>query len=189
MAEVEEEASSKGGLIKIILMVLVILLIAVGSALGALFFTGFFEEKEADAAEEAIAELEAEIEETDVVQMPEKVSKETAEEEKFKPTYYTFDKPFVANVAGSRKVMQITVAVMTYYDERVLTAIEDHKFAIQSAVLDRLRMVTEAELREEDFRRDLQEDLTIIMNEVLEKFEEFKFAGIEEVYFIGFVVQ
>ena len=27
------------------------------------------------------------------------------------------------------------------------------------------------------------------MNEVLEKFEEFKFAGIEEVYFIGFVVQ
>ena len=141
MAEVEEEAPSKGGLIKIILMVLVVLLIAVGSALGALFFTGFFEEKEADAAEEAIAELEAEIEETDAVQMPEKVSKETAEEEKFKPTYYTFDQPFVANVAGSRKVMQITVAVMTYYDERVLTAIEDHKFAIQSAVLDRLRMV------------------------------------------------
>jgi flagellar FliL protein len=193
MAEVEEEAPSKGGLIKIILMVLVVLLIAVGSALGALFFTGFFDEKEADAAEEAIAELEAEIEETDAVQIPEKVSKETAEEEKFKPTYYTFDKAFVANVAGSRKVMQITVAVMTYYDERVLTAIEDHKFAIQSAVLDRLRMVTEAELREEDFRRDLrrdlQEDLTIIMNEVLEKFEEFKFAGIEEVYFIGFVVQ
>jgi hypothetical protein len=24
---------------------------------------------------------------------------------------------------------------------------------------------------------------------VLEKFEEFKFAGVEEVYFIGFVVQ
>ena len=53
MAEVEEEAPSKGGLIKIILMVLVVLLIAVGSAMGALFFTGFFEEKEADAAEEA----------------------------------------------------------------------------------------------------------------------------------------
>ena len=94
MAEVEEEAPAKGGLIKIILMVVVVLLIAVGSALGALFFTGFFDEKEADAAEEAIAELEAEIEGTDAVQMPEKVSKETAEEEKFKPTYYTFDQPF-----------------------------------------------------------------------------------------------
>jgi flagellar FliL protein len=95
----------------------------------------------------------------------------------------------VANVAGSRKVMQVTVAVMTYYDERVVTAIGDHKFAIQSAVLDRLRMVSETQLREENFRRDLQEELALIMNEVLEKFEEFKFAGIEEVYFIGFVVQ
>ncbi len=189
MAEVEEEAPSKGGLIKIILIVLVVLLVGVASALGALFFTGFFDEKEADAAEEAIAELEAEIEGTDAIQGPEKVAKETEEEEKFKPTYYTFDQPFVANVAGSRKVMQVTIAVMTYYDERVVTAIGDHKFAIQSAVLDRLRMVTENQLREENFRTDLQEELTVIMNSVLEKFEEFKFAGIEEVYFIGFVVQ
>jgi len=190
VAEVEEEApSSSGGLIKIILMVLVVLLVGVGSALGALFFTGFFDEKEADAAEEAIAELEAEIEETDAIQEPEKVAKETEVEEKFKPTYYTFDQPFVANVAGSRKVMQITIAVMTYYDERVVTAIGDHKFAIQSAVLDRVRMVTENELREKNFRTELQEELTVIMNAVLEKFEEFKFAGIEEVYFIGFVVQ
>ena len=67
-------------------------------------------------------------------------------------------------------------------------AIGDHKFAIQAAVLDRLRLVTETQLREENFRRDLQEELALIMNEVLEKFEEFKFAGIEEVYFIGFVV-
>jgi flagellar basal body-associated protein FliL len=50
-------------------------------------------------------------------------------------------------------------------------------------------MVTENQLREENFRTDLQEELTVIMNSVLEKFEEFKFAGIEEVYFIGFVVQ
>ena len=50
-------------------------------------------------------------------------------------------------------------------------------------------MVTEAELREENFGATSKEDLTIIMNEVLEKFEEFKFAGIEEVYFIGFVVR
>ena len=76
MAEVEEEAPSKGGLIKIILIVLVVLLVGVGSALGALFFTGFFDEKEADAAEEAIAELEAEIEGTDAIQTPEKVAKE-----------------------------------------------------------------------------------------------------------------
>ena len=71
MAEVEE-APAKGGLIKIILMVVVVLLIAVGSALGALFFTGFEEKESGRGCEEAIAELEAEIEGTDAVQMPEK---------------------------------------------------------------------------------------------------------------------
>ena len=35
MAEVEEQAPSKGGLLKIILLVLAIFLVAVGSALGA----------------------------------------------------------------------------------------------------------------------------------------------------------
>ena len=110
MAEVEEEAPSKGGLIKIILIILIVLLVAVGSALGALFFTGFFDEKEADAAEEAIAELEAEIEGTDAMQMPETVSKDVVEEEKFKPTYKDFPQPFVANIVGSRKVMQVTLA-------------------------------------------------------------------------------
>ena len=45
MAEVEEEAPAKGGLIKIILMVVVVLLIAVGSALGALSLRAFLMRK------------------------------------------------------------------------------------------------------------------------------------------------
>ena len=189
MAEVEEDAHSKCGLIKIILIILIVLLVAVGSALGALFFTGFFDEKEADAAEEAIAELEAEIEGTDAMQMPETVSKDVVEEEKFKPTYKDFPQPFVANIVGSRKEMQVTLAVMTYYGEKVTEKVDEHEFAIRSAELDRLRLVSEAELREENFRRDLQEELALIMNETLEQFENYNFAAIESVYFIGFVVQ
>ena len=50
-------------------------------------------------------------------------------------------------------------------------------------------MITEGEIKDPDFRRELAEDLTLVINEVLEKFEEFKFAGVEEVYFTGFVVQ
>ena len=189
MAEVEEESSSKGGLLKIILIVVIVLLVALASALGALFFTGFFDEKEANAAEEAIAQLEAEIEGTDAAQQPDIVPKEMVDETKFNPTYKPFTDAFVANVAGSRKVMQVNLAVMTYYDLRVTEAIDKHEFAIRAAVLDRLRLITEAELREESFRRDLQEELSLIMNEVLEQFENFKFAGIEEVYFTSFVVQ
>jgi len=189
MAEVEEEAPSKGGLIKIILIILIVLLVAVGSALGALFFTGFFDEKEADAAEEAIAELEAEIEGTDAMQMPETVSKDVVEEEKFKPTYKDFPQPFVAQHCRLSQGHAGHPRVMTYYGEKVTTKIDEHEFAIRSAVLDRLRLVSEAELREENFRRDLQEELALIMNETLEQFENYNFAAVESVYFIGFVVQ
>ena len=67
MAEVEdvEASGGKGGLIKIILIVLLVLIVAIGSALGSLFVTGFFDAPEEDAAEQAIAELEAEIENTE----------------------------------------------------------------------------------------------------------------------------
>ena len=111
------------------------------------------------------------------------------DEEKFKPAYHSFSAPFVANVMNSRKVLQISLAIMTYYDERVITAITTHELAITSSILDRLRMITEGEIKDPDFRRELAEDLTLVINEVLEKFEEFKFAGVEEVYFTGFVVQ
>ena len=61
MAEVEdvEASGGSGGLIKIILVVLLVLIVAIGSALGSLFFTGFFDAAEEDAAAQAIAELEA----------------------------------------------------------------------------------------------------------------------------------
>jgi flagellar FliL protein len=191
VAEVEdvEASGGKGGLIKIILIVLLVLIVAIGSALGSLFVTGFFDAPEEDAAEQAIAELEAEIENTEAAQQPEKVAKETPEEEKFKPAYHSFSAPFVANVMNSRKVLQVSLAIMTYYDERVITAITTHELAITSAILDRLRMISETEIKEPEFRRELAEDLTLVINEVLEKFEEFKFAGVEEVYFTGFVVQ
>jgi|TARA_B110000971_G_scaffold37155_1_gene35602 flagellar FliL protein len=191
VAEVEdgEASGGSGGLIKIILVVLLVLIVAIGSALGSLFFTGFFDAAEEDAAAQAIAELEAEIENTEALQQPEKVAKETVDEEKFKPAYHSFSAPFVANVMNSRKVLQISLAIMTYYDERVITAITTHELAITSSILDRLRMITEAEIKEPDFRRELAEELTLVINEVLEKFEEFKFAGVEEVYFTGFVVQ
>ena len=63
MAEVEdiepEEEKSGGGMLKIILGVLLVLLVGVGSVLGTLFFVGFFEDKhEGEQAEEAIAALQ-----------------------------------------------------------------------------------------------------------------------------------
>jgi flagellar FliL protein len=50
-----------------------------------------------------------------------------------------------------------------------------------------LRQTTEAELARSDFRKNLAEKLKVVMNEVLEKNEDF--GGIEDVFFTSFVVQ
>ena len=88
-----------------------------------------------------------------------------------------------------RSVSTLGPCPLTLAGLQRLQKIDEHEFAIRSAVLDRLRLVSEAELREENFRRDLQEELALIMNETLEQFENYNFAAVESVYFIGFVVQ
>ena len=50
MSEVETEDAEggKGGILKILLIVVAVLVLVAGSILGTLFFTGFFDEKPVD---------------------------------------------------------------------------------------------------------------------------------------------
>ena len=96
-------------------------------------------------------------------------------------------RPLLANVTGSRKVMQVTVAIMTHYDDKVLQNMEKHDFALRNAALDVMRQVTEAEIDKPTFRIELAEKIRLAMNAVLEKYEDF--GGIEQVLFTEFVVQ
>ena len=110
MAEVEdiepEEEKSGGGMLKIILVVLLVLLVGVGSVLGTLFFVGFFEDKpEGEQAEEAIAALEEEIEETENAGAMEPKTLEI--DKKFQVSYFAVPDSFTANVKNSRKVVQV----------------------------------------------------------------------------------
>jgi flagellar FliL protein len=88
---------------------------------------------------------------------------------------------------NSRKVVQVKVAIMTHYDERVIANMESHAFAVRSEMLDVLRKVGEADLTKDDFRKELAEELKLATNSVLEKYEDF--GGVEEVLFTEFVVQ
>ena len=83
--------------------------------------------------------------------------------------------------------MQIKVAIMTHYDEQVISNIEKHIFAVRSQVMDIMRQTTEQQLTEADFRVNLAEDIRLAMNSTLEQFEDF--GGIERVYFSEFIVQ
>lgn len=110
-----------------------------------------------------------------------------ADNQRWKFNYYAMEKPLLSNIAGSRKVMQVTLTVMTHYDDRVIKNMKTHELALRAGILDVMRQSTEAELAQPDFRKTLAENLRLTINSLLEKYEGF--GGIEEVLFTEFVVQ
>lgn len=162
------------------------IVLLVGVVFGTLFFSGYFEKKAEMAAMEKLDELEAAATKARD-EAPVKIKKEAPQETRFEKNYMQMDKELMTNITGSKKVMVIQVALMTHYDERVFENVKKHDFAIRSAMLDVLRQTTEAELARSDYRKNLADKLKAVMNEVLEKNEDF--GGIEDVFFTSFVVQ
>lgn len=205
-APAEAEPKKKGPLIKIILMVVAVLLLIGASVGGTLLATGFFSKKE-QAREAVDAQLEK-LEDPDGIEngdgrgdakddskgakpgaeAPQKelVSPE-ADNQRWKFNYYSLEKPLLSNLSGSRKVMQVTLTVMTHYDDRVINNVKTHELALRAGILDVMRQKTETDLREADFRKQLAEEVRLVVNSLLEKYEGF--GGIEEVMFTEFVVQ
>ena len=93
----------------------------------------------------------------------------------------------LSNLSGSRKVMQVTLTIMTHYDDRVIKNVKTHELALRAGILDLMRTKTEADLKDPDFRKQLAEEIRVVINSLLEKYEGF--GGIEEVMFREFVVQ
>ena len=108
---------------------------------------------------------------------------------RFEKSYMDLDdkKPLVANVANSRKVMQVSLSLMTQYDDRVFQSVEKHRAALRSTALNVLRLVTEPDLVKPEFRTELAQRLLERINAELERLENF--GGIEEVFFTEFVYQ
>jgi len=189
--EIEVEGKKKSPLIKIILIVVVALLLLVGTAVGTMFVTGFFDKKDTSAAEQALKELEKSASEAkgaaSDASAPQRKAKESPELERFENSYMELEKPLVSNLTNTRKVIQVNLAIMTHYDERVFKNAKKHEFALRSVALDVMRQMTDADLVKPDFRKELAGKIREEMNAVLEKYEDF--GGIEEVFFTSFVVQ
>jgi flagellar FliL protein len=195
--DTEVEGKKKSPIVKIIVIVLLVLILLAGTIVGTLFFAGAFDAKDEKTAEEQLTSLEekaaAERAATDpnappaAGAEPPRVRKDSPELTRFVQTYKEIEREYLANLTNSRKVIQVQIAIMTTYDDRVFKNVEKHDFALRSATLDVLRQVTDQELETPTFRKDLAEKIRTEMNAVLEKFEDF--GGIEEVYFTTFVVQ
>ncbi|MGA1274175.1 MAG: flagellar basal body-associated FliL family protein [Burkholderiaceae bacterium] len=206
----EEGGKKKSPLIMIIVLVVVILLLVVGSIIGTLAITGFFSEPEQESVEELLKKAEEEKAAAEAAEGgeqgpklgpdgkplpnvketpdgPEKQIKSEPDVTKFESRYKEMSRPLIANVSSSRKVMSVTVAIMTHYDDRVLNNMDKHEFALRSAALDVLRQVTETEIEKPTFRIELAEKIRLAMNSVLERYEDF--GGIEQVLFTEFIIQ
>ena len=195
MADEEVDAGEEGKKSPILGYVLigvgVIVALAV-TVLATMYFVGYFDPDSAERIEATVQQLEMDAAEArqraeDLAKGPSKETLDSPELTRFENTYMEIERPLVANIVNSRKVMQIKVAIMTHYDDRVVANMEKHAFAVRSEMLDVMRKIDETRLSEPNFRADLAEQLKIAVNSVLEKYEDF--GGVEEVMFTEFVVQ
>jgi flagellar FliL protein len=169
-----------------------LIVLIVGIVLGTLFFTGYFNPKpvvDPELAEGAADGHGAPGAPGDKKGdgKPSKKTKGSPELTRFEYTYMQIEREFLVNVSGSKKVMSVQIAVMTHYDDRVFENVKKHDFALRSAVMDVMRLTTDADLVKPEFRKELAVKIRDSMNTLLEKYEDF--GGIEEIHFTNFIVQ
>ena len=190
MAEEEvEEKKSKGGLIKIILFAVGgIMLVVMGLGVGYFVFGS----SQPDPSEEIETIIERKMEEAEAAKSaadnasPQKVSKETPEQENFITIYYEFPGTFTTNLRGSRKMLQVGIGVSTQYDDTVMMNVEAHELALRSTVLGVLSEFGEEDVQGTNGKAALASALKEGINNKLILLENF--GGVEEVLFTSFVL-
>jgi len=188
----EEEPKKKKPIVLIIGGVIGLIVLIVGIVLGTLFFTGYFNPK--PVIDPELAEGVADGHGAPGAPgdkkgdgKPGKKTKDSPALTRFEYTYMQIEREFLVNISGSKKVMSVQIAVMTHYDDRVFENVKKHDFAIRSAVMDVMRLTTDAELAKPEFRKELAVKIRDSINTLLEKYEDF--GGIEEIHFTNFIVQ
>ena len=191
MAENDAEPKAGGGLVKKLLIFGGggLLLITIGLGAGYLIF-GSAQPDPSEEIEEIIErkmqEREAAEEEVDN-STPQKMSKDTPEEEVFETIYHEFPGTFTTNLAGSRKMLQVGVGVSTQYDDTVMMNVESHQLALRSVILGVISDFSEDDVKGATGRDKLAAALRDAINGKLEVLENF--GGVEEVHFTSFVLQ
>lgn len=105
----------------------------------------------------------------------------------YQATYYQIPQPFTSNLSDSDAFAQISIAASTYYDSRVVTALQTHELAIRSEILMMLAQEQELDLATPQGKEKLQGKLVQIINKVLK--DKTGYSGVDNVYFTNFVIQ
>jgi flagellar FliL protein len=193
MADENEDEKKSGGLMPLLKKIgLFGAMISIGLIVGYFFFapgSDVIEKEElVEMIERGIEEREAEkLAEEEANADPSKVSKDTPEEETFETIYYEFAGTFTTNLANSRKMLQLGLAVSTQYDDTVMVNVEAHELGLRSVILERVGNFSEDDIKGEAGRRILATSIKDALNAELEELEGF--GGIEKVHFTSLVLQ
>ena len=185
-ADAETEAKPKGGKLKLLIGVLVILAIGAGGAYGAMA-TGMIGA--------------AGVEGPDLPQLVEKGAADpyaSGDDQgvavihgdggsEYRTAYYVFEEGFTSNLKDSPGLVQVSVAASTRHDGRVIQWLQMHELAIRSAILVELANTVEDDVYTVEGKERMQERLAAAINRVLE--EQEGFGGVEAVHFQSFLVQ
>jgi len=189
-AKQSEGEKSKGGMVKIALGAVLLLVVGAGGAYGA-FAAGLFgpvADGEPDlpqlvrkGAGDPYAPPDSGKDKDSTIEVYGEGGSE------YRTAYYSFSDSFTSNLADSPALIQVELAVSTQHDGRVLSWVRNHELAIRSAILSQLAATPEADVFDVAGREKLSARLTGAINEVLEEKEGF--GGIASVHFKGFLVQ
>lgn len=182
--EVQEGGKSKLPIKLIAIVSLIGIVLIVGTVVGTLFITGYFDQPD---PEQMVAEDDGASMADDEDEDAGPALLETPNPSRLDTLYHRFETPFTANVSQSRMVMQISVSLMTHYDQLVIDNVLNNEDAIRAAINEALSETTEAEVMMPNFRQIVEERVRIRVNAMLERLEDF--GGIESVLFTEFLVQ
>ena len=193
MADENEDEKKSGGLMPLLKKIgLFGAMISVGLIVGYFFSAPGSDVIEKEELEEmierGIEEHEAEkLAEEEANADPSKVSKDTPEEETFETIYYEFSGTFTTNLANSRKMLQLGLAVSTQYDDTVMVNVEAHELGLRSVILQHIGNFSEDDIKGEEGRLRLANSIKNALNAELEALEGF--GGIEKVHYTSLVLQ
>ncbi|WP_313806075.1 flagellar basal body-associated FliL family protein [Sphingobium sp.] len=105
----------------------------------------------------------------------------------YQATYFQLQTPFTSNMSDTDAFAQISLAISTYYDMRVIEAIKTHEMAIRSQVLMMLAEQPVEALSTPQGKRALQGRIKVIINDILK--QKTGYGGVDNVYFTNFVIQ
>lgn len=206
-------AAKKGGKGKLIILIVVAMIVGGAGAAGGLYAGGFFskgEEKPKEDPNKPVLVLKGEDPQAVAdahgggeghgegggggehagnlhgpkggVDLP--APKDT---QNYQATYFQVQQPFTTNLADTDSFAQITIAVSTYYDARVMQAMTTHEMAIRSAILMMLAQEQQSVLSTPAGKEQLQAKLVKVINTVLK--QKTGYSGVDNVYFTNFVIQ